>query len=243
MVRYIKASEEPNLSDLYNYFYCILVVDDASKYELGYDDYDLELNDYSDDELLNLSEEDISATVNYDVWARLYNLCPDKLTANQRNRVEVLSSIHGGKYRLNEKTVNDAIARMRKCNAVQIEAAPPANAEFKRKYKYTKSGVLNTIHNLKFPDFAHFTQSYTKGHNGNDLLVFITDSKLPFENKSTGDVEKIRIYLKIDYTKTTSDGGAVAVVSFHKARSSDLERDKNRNFPLWPHDIGVKEKK
>ena len=61
--------------------------------------------------------------------------------------------------------------------------------------------------------------------------------------KPYSDVEKIRIYLKIDYTKTTSDGGAVAVVSFHKARSSDLERDKNRNFPLWPHDIGVKEKK
>jgi hypothetical protein len=238
MRRYINSSSGINLADLYNGIYTIIVVDDASEYNIEYDDYDLELDDMTDDELASMSADDISATVNYDVWERIYRLCPDKLTDSQRHRVEIISSINGGKYTLNEHTVNDAIAKLKRCNNIEIEKSPLSNKDFSDNYSYTKAQALDIIHNLTYDDFAHFTRSNSDGHNASDLLVFIVENKKPFTNKKSGDTDYIMVYIKIDYTKTTSDGNTIAVVSFHKAREGTLGRDKNRNLPKWTHKIG-----
>lgn len=212
--------EEINLTDLFSRIVKIVVVDDARSYQDNsiYASSVINYNEYSDDELLNLDDEEIHNIEDVTVMQRISKLNPNRLTSIQKRLVK---NSYDVKVVIDKTDVENIISDLRACNRIRVEDTRK-NIEFDEYFNLSDSAKLSIIHRLTISDFVHLTSSYTHGHEGNRLIVFMPEVTLTsVDNFVFTDVY---LYVKIDLSTLTSNGGVIAVVSFHTAQHIDSIR-------------------
>lgn len=218
--------EIKSIADLFNSIDSILLVDDASKFDIVYDGDDEE-DDYSDEELINLPDRFVNSSCSYAVQKRIYQIAPEKL---HYFRAATLSEFLATKYTLRNDELNYILEKLKQCERVHLNYNYSKSREFLKTYNITDVDVLNIVHSLTAEDFDCLTQSYSSENFGNDLLVFLPDKDYMLENGNI--LSGIKIYMKIDYTTTSADGRTGVIMSIHEADPDKTKNQSNKKYPM-----------
>ena len=246
MKLYIRtANNEPKITlrDLFSAISKIKIVSDASKVEIdGYDPYDDIYETYSDEELKELSEKDVENICRREVLARIKCVAPEKLTKYQLAIVGTIGEQIAQKYGLTDDDLDYLLQKLHSCQTLDWVYKDAVNKEkyprtekFFDKYDVTEAQILDLIHHLQPKDFDNTTQSTEYNNYMNALYVFYPHYS--FKDKKGNIVKNEIIYLKLDYDVETSDGKIVAVMSFHKADSTEYKKLMDRKNRGIKYDI------
>jgi len=201
----------------------IAIVDDIESYRIdhifGVDEIDY--SKYSDDELLDLSSEELSGILDLGVLLRLVRLAPKRLTDYQCKIIDISD------YRLDidDADIEYIMNLMKSCDTVKVEDRGKYRA-FKAIHNFTDADVLNVIHSLTKNDFVKAVYGLYGGHRGNTLLIF--QPKISMTDKHNVLVPDFEVYIKIDESQSLADGTAIIVISFHTSRKEE-KRQKQRD--------------
>lgn len=86
------------------------------------------------------------------------------------------------------------------------------NIDFIESYRIDSKKEKIILLNLKYDDFCYAVDNTKKGFSHEKLYVFCKE----YELDNWGDLEKVKIYIKINITETRKDEEIMIVVSFHK---------------------------
>lgn len=225
MKRYIHSSESQlSIRDLFDSISSIILVPDADKVVLD-TEYDREKYDeYTDEELMSLSDDEIEDIGDPGVLSRLRSLIPDRFSSITS---ATIGDLLAEKYSLKESDIRYILEKISKCSSVSrtLDGYFTKTDRFIRRYRLTDRDILHIARSLTINDFDHYTKSYSPENMSNDLIVFIL--KRPIEIESGDTLEGLKVYMKIDYTATSRDGDTVALMSLHKADLDKLEKSKD----------------
>ena len=218
---YIKSNHDdiPNLTDLFSYIDAIVVVQDARKFNMSSiaasvseDNVIQNLSNMTDDEVHSIDDVDILEEIN--------RVSPERLSDAQ---IDTLREYFYQKYTISKRDVNNIIAMLRECNEVNILAIKK-NRSFMNKFTDMRARVLEIIHSLRSTDYLESTKNSNENGFGDELIVFIKKVRTE-DPDGSGEID-IKIYIKIDLTQTLNDGGTIAIVSFHNAKTDE---------PVYPY--------
>ena len=205
------------LSDLYNRS-SIMFVDDIS---LNWNKFLTEENEqlpdyskYSDDELLNITQDEVSNITDINVLQRLAKLNSELLSDYQKN---VLSFSFDRKNQLLESDVKDILTSIKIAKRA-VYVPSNKNNTFVNKYNISDIDMLNYVKKLTIGDYVCSTvykDDFLLGHN---LIIFEPTRAMVLENGNT--ITGITVYVKIDLDYKNKD--VVFLVSFHETDQTDF---------------------
>lgn len=219
-----KKPEVNSIMDLFKRITTVLIVNDASKFDIAYDG---EEDNYSDEELINLPDSFVNSSCGYIAQKRIYKIAPEKL---HYFRAATLSGFLAKKYTLRSDELDYILEKLKQCKRVRYTFNYSKNYDFVDSYGMEDSDVLNIVHSLTAADFDCLTKSYSTDNFGNDLLVFLPDREFTLENGTV--ISGIKIYMKIDYTATSSDGSTAVIMSIHKADPKKVKDRSGKQYPI-----------
>ena len=220
-----KKPEVNSIMDLFKSIDSILVVEDASKFDITYDEE--EDYEYTDEELINLPDSFVNSSCSYSTEKRIYQIAPEKL---HYFKAATLGDFLATKYTLRSDELNYILEKLKQCTHVDVDRDSKKNRGFMKTYHVTNQDVLNIVHSLTAADFDCLTQSYSHANFGHDLLVFLLDREFTLENGAV--ISGIQIYMKIDYTTTSADGRTGVIMSIHKADSEKVKDQSGKRHPI-----------
>ena len=212
---YVKASGNvPHITDLFDYIDTIVFVDDARTFNMS------AIAASVDDDLraiANMSDDEVHSITDPATLELINQKYPERLSEEQ---IEILKEYFYQKYVISRDDVNKIIAMLRECNEVNILRIKK-NRSFANKFADMKQRALGIIHSLKVTDYLESTKNSNENGFGDELIVFVKEVKT-----ADDEVKTLKIYIKIDVTQTVEDGGTIAVVSFHDAKTDE---------PVYPY--------
>ena len=231
MKRLIHDSQETSLhlTDIVKRIDHIIICEDLSRtpYTISASDSidsnnDDELSDeqyyitFSDDQLLQLTEEEIHQFTNIELLGRIAKLDIDLLSANQ---LKQLKEAYSKKVICSKEDVEKILEMIQTCKSVSYDGQHWKTNKFLKDSSGSirKQDCLDILHQLTIEDYVANSRSYNISHIGNHLIIFEPD-----DNWETSDgtlLQDIKIYVKLDIDE--SDSSAVALVSMHLAKYSD----------------------
>lgn len=225
MKRYIKSSydTEIHLRDLIKEINCIAIVPDINSYRMDhiFGSDDIDYSEYSDNDLLDISDEEMSGITDINVLLRIYKNQPYRLTKDQcnlLNRADI-------RITTDIDDIQHLLELMRNCNKIVIENRGKNNA-FLHIHNLTDADELDIIHSLTVSEFVKQIHGLYGSHLGSQLYVF--QPKRPMNDKHGNYVPDFELYIKVDETQTFGNGSAVVVVAFHATRNEE-KRQKHRD--------------
>lgn len=205
------------LSDLYNRS-SIMFVDDIS---LNWNKFLTEENEplpdysnYSDEELLNLTPDEVSNITDINILQRVAKLNSELLSDYQKN---VLSFSFDRKNQLLESDVKDILTSIKTAKRA-VYVPSNKNNTFVNKYNISDTDMLNYVKKLTIGDYVCSTvykDSFLLGHN---LIIFEPTRSMILENGDT--ITGITVYVKVDLDYKNKD--VVFLISFHEADQTDF---------------------
>lgn len=235
MKRVIKSNSETiqtgHFTDLFNAISEVIYVDDINSIGSIYAATDPSLIDYSnytDEELLNQSIEDIHSIQDLYTISRIYNLDKSKLTRAQQ--LELQKQYHVDpedpnsvtwRYYITDEDVEKILDMLKEHDWVDGPVrSPDPRKNFARLHhlRITQTDYASILHSLTVAECRVITPYLTVSRNinnlGNNLIVFNVDKEYKLEDgTSIGD---FKIYIKIDLTRTDVPGEPIALISFHE---------------------------
>ena len=218
---YIRSNQSNNISltDLFDYIDTIVIVPDARNFNMN-----AVAASVDDDSIFNrfssMTDDDIHKISDAETLDVIYHTSPDRLSEEQ---ITILREYYYQKYTISKDDVAKIISALRECNEVNILGIKK-NRSFMNKFSDMKQRALGIIHSLKITDYLENTKTADVNGFGDDFIVFI--KKVKTDEPETGEEMEIKIYIKIDVTQTLEDGGTIAVVSFHNAKTDE---------PVYPY--------
>lgn len=212
---YIHADNSvPHITDLFGYIDAIVFVDDARTFNMSsiaasVDDDLYNIPEMTDDEVHSITDPETLEIIN--------QRYPERLSDEQ---ISILKEHFYQKYVISRDDVNKIIAMLRECNDVNILRIKK-NRSFMNKFTEMKERALGIIHSLKITDYLESTKNSNENGFGDALIVFVKEVKIEDDK-----MKKLKIYIKIDVTQTIEDGGTIAIVSFHDAKTDE---------PVYPY--------
>ena len=213
MKRYIRSDsvQEVNLSDLFNSIIRIVVVPDArdARYGSVYSASGYDYSGYSDEELLALSSLEVHEISDFETIERIFQLDRRKLSAEQQ---DLITSEYATKIIIDRHDVENILSDLKKCDRISCTESRK-NDEFDEDFEIELGDKLDVIHRLTIEDFINLTKCYSHGYEGNRLIVFMPEVDLI--SRGSRFHVKLLVYVKIDLSSVTRNGGVVSLVSFH----------------------------
>ena len=169
---------------------------------------------YSDNELLNLTPDEVSNITDANILQRVAKLNSDLLSDNQKN---VLYFSFDKKSQLSGSDVKDILTSIKTAKRA-IYVPSNKNNTFVDKYDISDSDMLNYVKKLTIGDYVCSTiykDNFLLGHN---LIIFEPTRAMVLENGST--ITGITVYVKIDLDYKNKD--AVFLISFHETDQTDF---------------------
>ena len=236
MKRYIRTSEEAvenikHLTDLFDRISDVIYVDDINSTESIYatdNASQIDYSDYSDEELLDLSTEDIHVIDDLYTIYRIYHLDQHRLTKHQQEQLQAQYYIDPSdpdsvtwRYYITDEDVARILDMLKEHDWVDGPArSKDPNKNFARKHRLriTPTDYAHILHSLTVDECRIITPYLTVSRNinnlGNNLIVFDVNKDFILEDGST--IGKFKIYIKIDLTRTEIPGEPIALISFHE---------------------------
>lgn len=173
-------------------------------------------NSYSDEQLLQLSDEEIQSIRDVRLIERVAYLDRTRLsTAQLRTLTEELK-----KTKIIDKSdVAKIIEKLKRCNSISYEKNHPKTNRFlfDDNGNFREEDCLYILQHLEIEDYVSSTRSYNPNYLGHNLIVFEPNADWELSNGLI--VEGLTIYVKLDVDETT--GHTVALVSMHAANEVD----------------------
>lgn len=182
--------------------------------EMSDDEFYLTL---SDDDLKEMSEEDIHSITTLELIGRIGKIAPEKLSLKQYKQ---LQKAYKQKKKVDNSFVMDFLKKLKSCNSISYERRHSKTNAFliDSQGRLRESECLDILHQLKFGDFREARNSYDINTIGDILMIF-----RPHHDWRTEDgtiLKDIVIYVKLDVDATSKH--AVALVSMHEAEFEDI---------------------
>lgn len=169
---------------------------------------EIEMLNMTNQELLDLSSQEIRSITNLELIDRIAKLDKKKLSGSQLKK---LKEIYSQKIIINREDVEKLIEELKECKRLFITPRAENNT-FLDKYDLYVDECLEIIHSLNISDYYATTKNYNINFLGNELIIFEKDNVVLSNGKNLGD---IIIYIKLDLTNTRTKGTIVAI-SFHQ---------------------------
>ena len=169
---------------------------------------ELDMLSMSNENLLNLSEEQLHQIDNLELLDRIAKLDSTKLSTAQLKK---LRKAYKEKVIIKEEDVKQLLEQLKQCDRLFITPAPKNNNFLKEHNLYVKE-CLEILHQLEVADYCASTKSINLNNLGHDLIIFEKDSVTLKDNQKLGP---LIIYIKLDLTGLSDS--IVVAVSFHEA--------------------------
>lgn len=200
-----------------------IIEEDIDKEEERFNN-EIEMLNMTNQELLDLSSQEIRSITNLELIDRIAKLDKKKLSESQLKK---LKEIYSQKIIINREDVEKLIEELKECKRLFITPRVE-NDTFLDKYDLYVDECLEIIHSLNISDYYATAKNYNINFLGNDLIVFEKDNVALSNGKNLGD---IIIYIKLDLTSTQIKGTIVAI-SFHQKKASNLPYKDDTNISL-----------
>ena len=200
-----------------------IIEEDIDKEEERFNN-EIEMLNMTNQELLDLSSQEIRSITNLELIDRIAKLDKKKLSGSQLKK---LKEIYSQKIIINREDVEKLIEELKECKRLFITPRVE-NDTFLDKYDLYVDECLEIIHSLNISDYYATTKNYNINFLGNDLIVFEKDNVALSNGKNLGD---IIIYIKLDLTSTQIKGTIVAI-SFHQKKASNIPYKDDTNISL-----------
>ena len=169
---------------------------------------ELDMLSMSNENLLNLSEEQLHQIDNLELLDRIAKLDSTKLSTAQLKK---LRKAYKEKVIIKEDDVKQLLEQLKQCDRLFITPAPKNDNFLKEHNLYVKE-CLEILHQLEVADYCASTKSINLNNLGHDLIIFEKDSVTLKDNQKLGP---LIIYIKLDLTG--SSDSIIVAVSFHEA--------------------------
>lgn len=231
MKKIIRHNREPiqvHLSDIVDKISHIIICDDiyktysiiSSSTEFENDDEDMSNEQFyltlSDDNLLELSNEEIRSITNIELLGRIAKLDIERLSLTQR---KLLKDAYGQKVISDKQDIANLLSELRQCKSISYERRHRKTNHFLTNSEglLKESECLEILHNLTVEDYVATSKSYNPNHIGNQLFIFEPDADWELNDGTI--LENLKIYVKLDIDETTQT--AVALVSMHEVEHDE----------------------
>ena len=225
MKLYIKSNQQPviHLRDVVDTVELVVVVDDINTYRMDHilGSEDIDYTDYTDDELLAISEDEMAEIFDVNTLVRILQLDPDRLMDYQCKIIDD-ADIH---IEIDDTDIVFLLNQIKQCSDFRIEPKN-RNKAFARIHNLTDEDIKTLIRSLTMDDFVKKIWGVYGDHKGSQLLVF--QPRRPMTDKHGTPVPDFEIYVKVDKTQSVADGTAIIVISLHATRG-EAKRQKKRD--------------
>lgn len=231
MKRYIKSNQDD--LELFKRIGKIVIVDNAFTYQNGVNSQTNIILSYSKAAIKNLDPEYVQRIFSTEALQRIYEIAPEKLTSFQCNYIEKQLE---QKFGLSDNDKSKILKALKECNHIDESREGVATRNFLIRFGISTTEILNAVQSLKPSDLQYWTRDKRSDsgrmYNGDALVVAYPNYE--FEDTLTGNQKSMLMYIKIDYTMTTADGTAIALVSFHENDTESYKKEQakiKRNGP------------
>lgn len=171
----------------------------------------------TDEQLQQLSVQDISNFTNTELLNRLARIDRSKLTLQQRN---LLKASNKNKFIIDEQDVVDLIAKLKACKRISYSGqhvktnsfALDSNGDFR------EDDCRNIIKNLKLADYVSSGYSDNDLYLGNNIIIF--EPRVNWKANNGMIFKNLLLYVKLDMDLTNNV--VVALISLHDTNKEDL---------------------
>ena len=169
---------------------------------------ELDMLSMSNENLLNLPEEQLHQIDNLELLDRIAKLDQTKLSTAQ---LQKLRKAYKEKVIIKEEDVKQLLEQLKQCDRLFI-APTSKNNNFLQEHNLYVEDCLEILHQLEVTDYYASTKSINLNNLGHDLIIFEKDSITLKDNRKLG---LLVIYIKLDLTN--SNNNIAVAVSFHEA--------------------------
>lgn len=223
MKRYIRSNQEPcvHLRDVIDTVDMVVIVEDIYEYRMDHilGAEDIDYSQYTDEELLSITDDEMTEICDLDTLVRILQLAPDRLMEYQCTIIDQ-ADIH---VDIDDTDVEFILNKMKHCTEVRWEPRN-RNKAFRLIHDLDDDDVLDLIHSITPDELKKKIWGVRGEHRGSQLLVF--QPKRPMYDKHGTLVPDFEIYVKIDKTQSVADKSAVIVISLHATRGEVRRQDK-----------------
>lgn len=210
----------------------VWVVDNAREFDIQRlycaEDADLTISknygEYSDEQLLKLSKDELAAIDDVVTLERLNRISKNLLTQDQINELSNYYADPNNRRIYPLANVNAVIDMIKHANRAWLSGRV-INTQFSNDYE-TATGeeldeavILLMLQQLTPTDYLYTLKSKRVEYLGNELFVFQPKHELRLKNNRSV-IENVTIYVKLDTQTSTSR--VISVISFHKAKFEEV---------------------